>query len=533
MYDLLIRGGRVIDGSGAPAVRADVAIRAGRIAAVGDLSDETAAQRLDAEGRVVAPGFIDMHAHDDFNLPVNPYAIGKVAQGVTTVVNGNCGLSPAPVSADHLREHLEITSTQDSGLGYAWRSMGEFLDSHPACGVNVCQLVGHHAIRCAVMGVAAGEPGTGELDAMRSQVAEAMQAGAFGFSTGLVQPPSGYATTDEVVALAKVAARFGGSYHTHMRNEGAQVAEAIREALEIGRRSGAPVQISHLKISNPDHHGIADQLLALVAQARADGIDVHCDQYPYTASSGGLRARLPAWAQAGSHDEILARLADPDARSRLRYELNEGMAKAGVSMRIYRWEDVRIGMSASRPEYVGLTLAEMARREGKEPAVALLDLLLADRLKTRGIYFHMSEHDVRRIMADPAIAIGSDGLYTGLPDQPDQTNPHPRHYGTFPRILGRYCREEKVLELPEAVRKMTSLPARVLGLGDRGLLKQGFAADVVVFDPLTVADRATFEAPFETPVGIGEVLVNGTLVVRDGRSTGETPGEVLRRRRAA
>jgi N-acyl-D-amino-acid deacylase len=208
------------------------------------------------------------------------------------------------------------------------------------------------------------------------------------------------------------------------------------------------------------------------------------------------------------------------------------MAKAGVSMRIYRWEDVRIGMSASHPEYVGLTLAEMARREGKESADALMDLLLADRLRTRGIYFHMSEQDVRRIMADPAIAIGSDGLYTGLPDQPDQTNPHPRHYGTFPRVLGRYCREEKVLELEDAVRKMTSLPARVLGLDDRGLLRPGFAADVVVFDPETVADRATFEAPFETPVGIGEVIVNGTLVVRDGRTTGETPGQILRRRAA-
>jgi N-acyl-D-amino-acid deacylase len=530
MYDLLIHGGRVIDGSGAPGVRADVAVRAGRIAAIGALSGETAARRLDAEGRVVAPGFIDMHAHDDFNLPVNPYAVGKVSQGVTTVVNGNCGLSPAPVSAEHLHEHLEITGTQDSGLGYSWRSMGEFFDRHPACGVNICQLVGHHAIRCAVMGVAASEPRSGELDAMKNHVVEAMQAGAFGFSTGLVQPPSRHATTDEVVALAEAAARFGGSYHTHMRNEGAQVAAAIGEALEVGRRSGAAVQISHLKISNPDHHGIADQLLAQLAKAREDGIDVHCDQYPYAASSGGLRARLPDWAQIGSHDEILARLADPEARARIRYELTEGMAKAGVSMRIYRWEDVRIGMSASRPDTVGLTLAELAQRDGKEPSEAMLDLLLADRLKTRGIYFHMSEEDVRRIMADPMIAIGSDGLYTGLPDQPDKTNPHPRHYGTFPRVLGRYCREEKVLELPEAVRKMTSLSARVLGLDDRGLIKPGLAADLVVFDPETIADRATFEAPFETPVGIDEVLVNGTPVVRDGRASGETPGHLLRRR---
>ncbi len=528
MFDFIIKGGDVIDGTGAGPVRADIGVRGGRITAVGDLRRETAREAIDADGHVVTPGFIDMHAHDDFNLPVNPYAIGKAAQGVTTVVNGNCGMSPAPVSEEYLNIHRDLTTTQDSGLDYRWRGMGEFLDAHPPCGVNIVQLVGHHAIRCAVMGVEARAPQEREMEAMKASVAEAMEGGAFGISTGLVGPPSGHATTGEVIELSKIAARYGGSYHTHMRNEGAQVREAIDEALEIGRKSGAAVQISHLKISNPDHHGIADELLAKLHQARSDGIDVHCDQYPYAASSGGLRARLPKWAQIGSTDDILARIKDPFNRGRLIYDINEGMAKEGVSMRIYRWQDVMIGMSASRPDCVGLTLEEYAAKVERPPAEAMIDLLYDDRLKTRGIYFHMSEIDVRRIMADTLVAFGSDGLYTGLPDKPDKTNPHPRHYGTFPRILGRYCREDHILELPEAVRKMTSLSARIMGLHDRGQLKPGFAADIVVIDPKTVIDHATFQAPFELPSGIRDVFLNGVATKRDDRTTGDTPGTVLR-----
>lgn len=492
MHDLLITEARVLDGTGAAEQRADVAIRDGRVAAVGDLRGESASETMDAGGCIVAPGFIDMHAHDDFNLPVNPYAVGKIAQGVTTVVNGNCGYSPAPLDPARLALLAEINVSVDSGLDYRWHDMHEFLDLHPDCAVNVCQLVGHNAVRCAVMGAEARAPSTRELTAMQAHVAEAMEAGAFGFSSGLVGPPSGHATTDEVVELAGVAARYGGSYHTHMRNEGTEVESAIEEALEIGRRSGAAVQISHLKISNPDHHGIAERLLDRIHRARDAGVDVHCDQYPYVASSGGLRARLPRWAQVGERAEVLARLRDPDTRARLRHEIEEGMARDGVSMRIYRFEDVLIGMSPSHPDYVGLTLAQLAEREGKPPAEAMLDLLGDDGLATRGIYFHMSEADVRRILRDPLVAIGSDGLYMGLPDRPDATNPHPRHYGTFARVLGHYAREERVLDLPEAVRKMTSLPAQVLGLTDRGRIAPGCVADLMVFDPATIEDRATF-----------------------------------------
>ena len=532
MHDLLLLGGHLLDGSGAAETRADVAVRGGQVVETGDLRKHSAKLKINAEDCIVAPGFIDMHAHDDFNLPLNPYAVGKITQGVTTVVNGNCGYSPAPVHPDRLDTLVDLMAAIDSGLDYHWRDMQEFLNVHPQCGVNVCQLVGHNAVRCAVMGVEARAPTLRELTAMQAHVSEAMQAGAFGFSSGLVGPPSGHATTDEVVELARAAAHYGGSYHTHMRNEGAEVESAIEEALEISRRSGAALQISHLKISNPDHHGIAERLLDLIHRARADGIDVHCDQYPYVASSGGLRARLPKWAQAGEKADILARLRDPDQRARLRYEIDGGMAREGVSMRIYRWQDVRIGMSPSHPDYVGLTLAQIAEREGKAPAEAMLDLLLADELATRGIYFHMSEADVRRIMRDPLIAIGSDGLYMGLPDQSDPTNPHPRHYGTFARVLGYYTREEKVLALPEAIRKMTSLPAQILGLNDRGLIAPGYAADLVIFDPEQIIDQATFEHPHREPTGVHSVIVNGVAVVQDGRAIGDTPGQVLRHQRS-
>lgn len=531
MIEAILRGGRVIDGTGAPATVADVAIGGGRIVEIGNLSHLSAPAEIDAGGAVVAPGFIDMHAHDDFNLPVNPYAEGKISQGVTTVVNGNCGYSPAPCDPDRLALHREIVLNIDSGLDFGWASMGEFLDRHPDCGVNVCQLVGHNAVRAAVMGVEARPPTEAELDAMRAHVDEAMRAGAIGFSTGLFGPPSGNADIGEVVELARVAARHGGSYHTHMRNEGSQVAEAIDEALEVGRRSGAAVQISHLKISNPDHHGIADRLLARIRSARDEGIDVHCDQYPYRASSGGLRARLPAWAQTGTRDEVLSRLADPQTRARLRNEIEEGMARDGVSMRIYDFADVLVAVSPSRPHYVGLSLAEVAVQESKPPAVAMIDLLLDDLLATRGIYFHMSEVDVRRILADPLVAIGSDGLYMGMPGKPDTTNPHPRHYGTFARVLGHYTRDERLLDLPEAVRKMTGLSADILGLKDRGRIAPGMRADIVIFDPEAIRDRATFEAPHQTAAGIVDVLLDGVAVMRNGAPTGATPGRVLRPRR--
>jgi N-acyl-D-amino-acid deacylase len=523
----------VLDGTGAPAVPADVGVAGGRIVEVGRLAGTRAARVIGADGQVVTPGFIDMHAHDDFNLPVNPLAPEKTRQGVTTLVTGNCGLSPAPLGQDHRQAVLDAVDTLDSGLDYDWSTFGDFLRRMPPLGPNAATLVGHGTVRLAVLGDEPRAPRPDELGRMAALVAEAMETGAFGLSTGLFGPPSGYAETDEVVALARVAARYGGGYHTHMRDEGLDIAAAVEEALEIGRRAGCRVQISHLKISSPDRWGGAAKLLATIGRARGRGVRVACDQYPYSASSGGLRHHCPAWIHEGGLPALLGRLRDPGTRARLRYELTEGMAKAGVSLRFYRWDLTRVCESPTRPDYAGLTLAEIGAREGKAPVDALLDLLLADGGRTGGIYFHIDEGDVRVIMRDPHVAVGSDGLYTGRPGHPDRGRPHPRHFGTFPRVLGRYARDEGVLALSEAVRKMTSLPADALGLADRGRIRTGAAADLVVFDPATVADRATFEAPHQAPLGIGAVVVNGVPVVLDGEPTGATPGRVLRHGRHA
>ena len=530
MLDLVIAGGLVLDGTGAPAAAADVGVAGGRIVEVGRLRGARAGRTLHADGRVVCPGFIDMHAHDDFNLPVNPRAAEKTRQGVTTLVTGNCGLSPAPLGTTHRQAVLDAVDTLDSGLAYDWPTFGAFLDRMPPLGPNVATLVGHGTVRAAVLGGEARAPRADELPRMAAIVDEAMAAGAFGLSTGLFGPPSGYAATDEVVALARVAAQHGGSYHTHMRDEGVRIAEAVDEALAIGARAGCPVQISHLKISSLDRWGRAPEILAAIAAARARGVRVTCDQYPYHASSGGLRHHLPAWVHEGGLPALLGRIREPATRARLRYDLVEGMAKAGVSMRFYRWDLTRVSESPTRPEYAGLTLAEIGAREGKAPVDALLDVLLADGGRTGGIYFHISEDDVRTIMRDPHVGIGSDGLYTGRPGQPGRGRPHPRHFGTFPRVLGRYVREEGLLALPEAVRKMTSLSADALGLADRGRIRVGAAADLVLFDPATVLDRATFETPHAAPEGIGAVVVNGVPVVLDGEPTGATPGRVLRHR---
>jgi N-acyl-D-amino-acid deacylase len=531
VLDLLITGGFVLDGTGAPAVRADLGVAGGRIIEVGRLAGARAARVIRADGRVVSPGFIDMHAHDDFNLPVNPLASEKTRQGVTTLVTGNCGLSPAPLGREHPQAVLDAVDTLDSGLDYDWPTFGDFLDRMPPLGLNAATLVGHGTVRTAVLGDESRAPRADELARMAALVGEAMAAGAFGLSTGLFGPPSGYAETDEIVVLARVAARYGGGYHTHMRDEGVHIAEAVREALEIGASAGCPVQISHLKISSLDHWGRADELLATIEDARRRGVRVACDQYPYSASSGGLRHHLPAWVHEGGLHALLGRLRNPESRARLRYDLLEGMAKAGISLRFYRWDLTRVSESPTRPDYAGLTLAEIGAREGKAPVDALLDLLLADGGRTGGIYFHIDEGDVRAIMRDPHVGVGSDGLYTGRPGRPERGRPHPRHFGTFPRVLGRYVRDESILALPEAIRKMTSLSADVLGLADRGRIRAGAAADLVVFDPAAVTDRATFETPHQPPAGIAAVVVNGVPVVLAGEPTGATPGRVLRRMR--
>ncbi|MBI4082329.1 MAG: D-aminoacylase [Candidatus Lambdaproteobacteria bacterium] len=530
MFDCIVRGGEVLDGTGAPAYRADLGLREGRIVAIGDLAGQAAQGVIEAGGRAVAPGFIDIHSHDDFNLPLNPAAPGKTLQGVTTEVTGNCGFSPAPVAPERLPLLREVVAFLDTGLAYSWRTFAEFLAALPPLAVNLVPLVGHVPVRCAAMGMDDRPPQPAELARMEALVAEAMGAGAFGFSTGLIYAPSCYARTDELVALAGVAARHGGGYFTHQRDEAAGLLGSMREAIEIGRRSGAPVQIAHLKVLNRPNWGGAGRALALLDEARSSGIALHADQYPYEASSTGLKTLLPAWVHEGGVPALVGRLTDATTRARIRHELLEGFA-AGA-LRATRWEDAMVSDSPSRPDWCGQTLAALGGRLGREPVDLLLELIEADRARTLGVFFSIGEDDLRRILRHPAIAIGSDGICLDVPGGSTASKPHPRHCGTFARVLGHYGREAGELDLPEAVRKMTGLPAAILGLGDRGRIAPGHAADLVVFDPATVLDRATYAEPRLPPLGIETVVVNGVEVVRQGRHTGATPGTVLRKRRA-
>ncbi len=528
MLDAIITGGQVLDGTGTPAVQTDVGIAGGRIQALGNLAKEQAGRRIDAQGLTVAPGFIDAHSHDDFNLPVNPLVPGKILQGVTTQVTGNCGWSPAPLLPERKKDFVENASFVDSALPWNWRSLADFFAALPPRAVNIAQLVGHVTVRCAIMGVEDRPPTPDELERMRKLVARSMEEGAIGFSTGLVYPPSAYAKTDEIVELAKVAARYGGSYHTHMRDEGQKIWESIAEAAEIGRRSGARVQISHLKLSGKQYWGQAKNLLAYIDSLRAQGIAIGADQYPYPAGSSGLKSLLPNWTHQGGTAGLVGRLADPVQRDQIRAEMLEGMSERGF-MKIAAWTDVMICESPSNPKNNGYSLQEIGDRDGKRPIDAMLDLLLADYAKTLSLFFTIGVADMTEILRHPNVSIGSDGIITTQPHLPDLTKPHPRYYGTFPRVLGKYVRDEPVLTLPEAVRKMTSLPAHTIGLTDRGRIAPGYAADLAIFDPAAIVDTATYREPQQAPKGIDQVWVNGVEVVRGGKVTGATPGQILRR----
>ena len=524
MADVIIRNGKVVDGAGNPWFWGDVAVSDGVIIAVGEVR-ESASTVIDAEGMVVCPGFIDMHSHPDLTLFYKDVEDYKLRQGVTTEVGGNCGFTAAPLSeatGDDLQRYTAFI-TPPSGVTWEWRTFGEYLmaveESRPA--TNLAPLVGQGTVRIAVMGFEERAPTSDELRRMEGLVREAMEAGCFGISTGLIYVPGTYAETEEIASMARVASEFGGFYATHMRNEGDRLLESIEEALTIGREANLPVQISHHKATGSKNHGKVVQSLELIGEARRRGMDVTADQYPYAAASTTLQAVLPPWAQEGGVDRVVARLEDPETRGVIEGRmLNEkGEIRTGGVLADILITSVK---SAANSRFVGHTIGEICDMRNTSAVDAALDLLAEERCAVGMVLFSMNEDDVRRVMASPHTMIGSDGLF-------QMGNPHPRIYGTYPRVLGRYVREEGVLTLEEAVRKMTSFPAQRLGLWNKGVLRPGADADVVVFDPDTVVDRGTFRDPNQYPVGIEHVLVNGRVSVSEGRFTGETAGRVVRR----
>ncbi|HUF94148.1 MAG TPA: D-aminoacylase [Candidatus Limnocylindria bacterium] len=528
MLDLKIEGATVVDGTGTSGGRADVGVRDETIVAVGDLSRESAGSSLHAAGKVLAPGFIDMHSHSDWALWGNRRAESKIRQGVTTEVVGNCGFSPAPVSDEFLEAARQFALRLPRALDFRWRSMRDYLRAFDGEGtaLNVVQLVGHGTLRVAAMGFARRAPAAAELTRMQKLMADAMDDGAWGLSTGLIYAPGSYATTDEIVEVAAVAARHRGFYASHIRGEGATLLEAVAEAIEIGRRADMPVQVSHVKAAGRPNWGKVAEALALIDAAAADGLDVMADVYPYTASSTSLRTLLPDWALEGGLSAMTDRLRDPATRARLRAEIEQPAGGQSLPARV-GWDNIMVSSCTQRPDAEGRRVTEIAAARGVDPVEAAFDLLVDEGGRGSMILFQLDERDVRRALVHPRVMIGSDGYALAPTGELGGGTPHPRSYGTFPRVLGEYAREQRLLSLSQAVHKMTGMPAGRLGLRDRGVIRAGAKADLVVFDARRVADTATYERPARYPEGIEHVVVNGRFVIKSGEHTGSLPGKVL------
>ncbi len=526
-FDLVLRGGTLYDGSGGPGTSGDLAISDGRIVAMGH-GIGPAKRAIDVSGLAVAPGFIDIKTHSDFTLPINPTADSKVRQGVTTEVIGHCGFSVAPVLTgkdDLLREYL---SPSAPWLQFRELSFPDYLASFPATSVNAGMLVGHNTLRLMVMGMDQRPPTAAELEAMADLLGDGLRAGALGLSSGLFTAPGSYAAADEMIRLCQVVKRHNGSYFTHLRDEANNVHAAVDEAIAVAQACGIHVEIVHFKCSGVDNWGGAARALAKIAAAKARGVDVDCDAYPYTAGSNPLKNLLPQWVQAGGVPAMLERLRLTETRARIRADLaRDGLNNWG---RIADWDCLQISISPHLPQHAGRTIADLARERNADPIDAICDYLIEDKAATRVLVTSISEDDVQDILRSPLALVGSDGNCVADHGTTSQGHPHPRFYGTFPRILDHYVRELSVLPLELALYKMTGATARALRLADRGFLRPGYRADVTVFDPADFKERATYADPHQYPSGNRTtVLVNGIPVVENAVHTGALPGMVLRR----
>ncbi|HTD52583.1 MAG TPA: D-aminoacylase [Thermoanaerobaculia bacterium] len=528
--DLLFTGGRVVDGTGAPYFYADVAVAEGRIVAIGKLADVRAKRVIDATGLVVAPGFIDLLGQSEYNVLVDPRAASKITQGITTEVTGE-GESIAPLDEKLLAEGEDVYKKY--GVRPDWKTLDGYFAafSRRGAGVNLGTFVGSGGVRAIVIGRENRKATPEELARMEALVDAAMRQGALGVSSSLQYIPNIYSSTEELIALAKVAARYGGAYFTHQRSESGRIDASLDEVFRIASEAGIRTQVWHLKTAYRPQFGRMPQVLEKIAEARARGIDVSANMYPYTRGSNGLDANLPPWVREGGREKLLSRLADPATRERVKQD----MAK-----QTNEWENQYLG--AGGPEgvlvaevlegrlkpYEGRTIASIAAEEKKDPRDTLIDLVLADRANASCIMSIMDEKDVQTALAHPLTSFGTDSGAKATDGPLSHETSHPRGWGSAARILGHYVREEKILRLEEAIRKMTSFAAEAAGLKDRGLIKPGFAADLAVFDPATVRDRATFEKPNQYSEGFRYVAVNGVLVIDDGKLTGKTPGVPLR-----
>jgi len=529
-YDLLIRNGTIIDGSGAPRRRADIAIKGDRIVRIGRLRNASATREIDATGMIVAPGFIDMLGQSETYLLIDPRAMSKVMMGVTTEVTGE-GESIAPINERLIKEQEDFNRRYN--LTIDWRTLDEYFNrlEKQGSGVNLATFVGATQVRAYVIGYDNRPPTTAELEQMKQLVAAAMKDGALGLSTSLQYVPARFATTDEIVELAKVARQYGGIYMTHQRSEANALDESLAEVFAIGRRAKIPVEIWHLKTAYKKNWGRMPEVLGKIKRARAQGLDITADIYPYIAASTSLSACLPPWALEGGTEQMLKRLKDQRTRERLKTE---------ISTDAKEWENIYLGSGGATGVLIGSVvnrdlesmqgkrLSQIAEEQNKDPLDALFDLILADHGQTGAIYFMMSEPDMRAAMQSPFVSFCTDSGARANDGPLAGAKSHPRGWGSYPRILGRYVRDEHLLTLEQAIHKMTGMPAQRVGLHDRGLLRAGSFADITIFDPKTVIDRATFEMPNQHPVGIEYVIVNGELEVDKGKRTPALAGRALR-----
>jgi N-acyl-D-amino-acid deacylase len=525
-FDLILRGGLVYDGLGSPPDLTDVGIRDFRIAAIGDLKDRTFRRIVDAAGRAVSPGFIDVHSHTDIGLLVNPNAESKIRQGVTTEVTGQCGDSPFPYSTT-MYERVRENARKNFKVNIDWTDADGFLNRLEKNGssVNYVTFVGHGTIRAAVMGYENRDPSADELQRMRTMLREAIEQGAFGMSTGLEYTPGSFAKTEEVVALCHDVADMDGVYSTHMRSEDVYVEEALEETLRIARETDVSLQISHLKASQKRNWSKLPRMLDHLIDAEKEGIRVNADRYTYTAWSTTLKVLFPMWTREGEKEAFVERLEDDAKWKEIRPFVADKVNALGS------WDSVLLThiRSDERKHFQGKTVAQITEDLDEDPYDFVRDLLIAEEGDVGMCGFGMSDENTDRVLAFPQTMVGSDGTAVAPYGKLSRGNPHPRHYGAFPRYLGHYVREKKLLSLVEAIRRSTSMAAKKIGIKDRGTIEEGKFADIVIFDPETVIDRATFTNPHQYPEGIDTVIVNGRLVIHDGEHTGKAPGHILRK----
>ena len=531
-YELIIKNGFIVDGSGNPWYKADIGIKNGKIMAIGCCIDEKDGDHIiNAKDLIICPGFIDIHNHSDKNILARPFCKSNIMQGITTIVTGNCGLTMAPINQKYLsdlQEYFVSSLIENYDYGWEWNSFGDYfrkVEKKPIA-VNLAPLVGHGTIRVAVKGFSQKPVTKEEMEKMKFLLKQSLQEGAFGMSTGLVYPPGCYSTTAELVELCDELKSFRRVYASHIRNEGRDLVESVQEAIEIGRKNNITVQISHHKAKGKSNWGKVRHTLKIMEQERSKGLEIGCDVYPYLAGATTITTILPSWVLEGGISKMLERLKNNEQRKRIKRDYIEDNIKDGNDLRDAGLEGIFIASSKDQ-RYEGMSIGEIIKKKKRlnEPLDAMFDLILELEGNASVHKFIMDEEDMRFVLTHPLSAIATDS--SGV-DLSSKGKPHPRAYGTFPRVLGRYVREERIIRLEEAIRKMTYYPASIMRIRERGLLQQGYWADIVIFDPDKITDCSTYQDPHQYPLGIHYVLVNGKIAVDKGNLAQEGYGKVLR-----